>query len=148
MIYSSPWTRPLLIPSYFALASIVVLILQAIFSWRPVKRLWLHAPIGAAVEDESEGAAAGESSVVVAGGSSDGTRTGLVSAVWIDHIPLPGRASRSRPRTPRALDILLPQGRRATPAAEVAADLHRFLGPAASGLTARRQQTRTQKVQE
>ena len=29
MIYSSPWTRPLLVPSYFALASLVVLILQA-----------------------------------------------------------------------------------------------------------------------
>ena len=81
MIYSSPWTCPLLIPSYFALASVVVLILQPLFSSGPVKRLWLHAPIGAAVEDESEGAGASESSVVVAGGSSDGTRTGLVSAI-------------------------------------------------------------------
>ncbi len=89
LIYSSPWTRPLLIPSYFALASVVVLILQALFSSRPAKRLWLRARIGAALEDESEGAAAAESSVVAAGGNSDGTRTGLVSAVK-DHVERSG----------------------------------------------------------
>ena len=88
IIYSSPWTRPL-IPSYFALASVVVLILQALFSSRPVKRLWLRARIGAALEDESEGAAAAESSVLIASGSSDGTRTALVSAVK-DHVERSG----------------------------------------------------------
>ena len=81
MIYSSPWTRPLLIPSYFALASVVVLILQALFSSGLVKRLWLRVPIGAAVENESEGVSAGESCLVRAGGSSDSARTGLVSAI-------------------------------------------------------------------
>jgi hypothetical protein len=80
IIYSCPWAHPLLIPSYFSLASVVVLILQALFSLGLVKRLWLRAPIGAAVENESEGVSAGESCLVCTGGSSDSARTGLVSS--------------------------------------------------------------------
>jgi hypothetical protein len=63
----------------FPFASVVVLILQALFSSGLVKQLWLRAPIGAAVEDELEGVSAGESCLVRAGGSSDSARTGLVS---------------------------------------------------------------------
>ena len=55
----------------------------------------LRAPIGAAVEDESAGAGAGESSLVGAGGSSDGTRTGPVSAVKLkDHVEWSGQVDR------------------------------------------------------
>lgn len=51
--------------------------------------LWPRAPIGAAIEDESEGTGATESSVVVAGGGGDGALTVLMSAVK-DHVERSG----------------------------------------------------------
>ncbi|KAI0248983.1 hypothetical protein BJV78DRAFT_1276336 [Lactifluus subvellereus] len=71
------WAHPLLIPSYFALASIIVLILQVAFSFGPLKRL--RAGIFATVEDAGT---ADES-------RTSSTRTGLVSAVK-DHVETSG----------------------------------------------------------
>lgn len=66
---SSPWNHPLLIPSYFALLSIVVLVAQAIFSSGPVRRL-CGKDVPAAGTHSEAGAA---------------TRTGFVSAIK-DHM--------------------------------------------------------------
>lgn len=77
----SLWTRPLLIPSYFVLASIVVLVVQAVTSSELFKQLRAH--IFGTVENEDEGASADESS------ADSSTRTGLVSAV-IDHVERSG----------------------------------------------------------
>jgi len=63
------WTHPLLIPSYAVLASILVLLLQIIFSSGPIKAL--RARISASTEYTGT---AGEYSV-------SSTRTGLISAV-------------------------------------------------------------------
>ncbi len=70
------WTHPLLIPSYFALLSILVLVAQANFSSGPVRR-----PRG---EDAPAAATRGESGV-----AASATRTGLVSAVK-DHVEKSG----------------------------------------------------------
>ncbi|KAH9166021.1 hypothetical protein EDB89DRAFT_2115943 [Lactarius sanguifluus] len=73
---SSLWTHPLLIPSYLALLSIVVLVAQAIYSSSPVRRLrGKDAPVAAN---------RGES-----GANASATRTGLVSAVK-DHVEKSG----------------------------------------------------------
>jgi hypothetical protein len=64
----SLWTHPLLIPSYFALLSIVVLVAQAIFSSGPVRRL--------CGRDAPATTAGGDSGV-----SASVTRTGFKSAV-------------------------------------------------------------------
>jgi len=79
----SLWTRPLLIPSYFVLASIIALVVQAIISSDLFKQL--RARIIGTVENEDEGAGAGadESS------ADSSTRTGLVSAVT-DHVERSG----------------------------------------------------------
>jgi hypothetical protein len=71
------WTHPLLIPSYAALASIVIILLQTIYSSGPVKAF--RARFSATTEDTD---ATGESST-----SSD--QTGLVSAVK-DHVERSG----------------------------------------------------------
>ncbi|KAI0291829.1 hypothetical protein BC826DRAFT_1105763 [Russula brevipes] len=71
------WTHPLLIPSYFVVASIVVLVFQAVSLWGPLKKL--RARISVAAEDVD---AAGES-------SASSTRTSLVSAVK-DHVERSG----------------------------------------------------------
>lgn len=70
------WTHPLLIPSYAVLASIVLLLLQTIFSG-PIKAF--RARISATTEDACT---AGES-------SASSTRTGLLSAVK-DHVKRSG----------------------------------------------------------
>ncbi|KAH8997804.1 hypothetical protein EDB86DRAFT_2828663 [Lactarius hatsudake] len=70
------WTHPLLIPSYLALFSIVVLLTQAIFSSGPVRRL--------RDEDAPVIAARGESGV-----TASVTREGFVSAVK-DHVEKSG----------------------------------------------------------
>ncbi|KAH8977506.1 hypothetical protein EDB92DRAFT_772241 [Lactarius akahatsu] len=70
------WTHPLLIPSYLALFSIVVLLAQAIFSSTPVRRL--------RGEDAPVIATRGESRV-----TASATRTGFVSAVK-DHVEKSG----------------------------------------------------------
>ncbi|KAH9056241.1 hypothetical protein EDB87DRAFT_1676120 [Lactarius vividus] len=72
----SLWTHPLLIPSYLALLSIVVLLAQAIFSSGPVQRL--------RDEDAPVIAIHGESGV-----TASATRTGFVSAVK-DHVEKSG----------------------------------------------------------
>ena len=69
----SLWIHPLLIPSYAALASILVLVLQIIFSYGPIKAV--RARISASTEDTST---SGEY-------SASSTRTGLLSAVK-DHV--------------------------------------------------------------
>ncbi|KAF8256886.1 ABC transporter type 1, transmembrane domain-containing protein [Lactarius quietus] len=61
------WTHPLLIPSYFALLSIVILVAHAIFSSGPIRRL--------RGEDTPAGANQVESGV-----ATSATRTGFVSA--------------------------------------------------------------------
>ncbi|KAI0306147.1 hypothetical protein B0F90DRAFT_1814940 [Multifurca ochricompacta] len=71
------WTHPLFIPSYFALASIVVLVLQATFSIGPLKRL--RARIFPTVE---EAGAPGET-------RTSSNRTSLVSAIS-DHVEQSG----------------------------------------------------------
>jgi hypothetical protein len=63
---SSLWTHPQLIPSYFALLSIVVLVAQAMFSSGPVRRLRGEHPPAAASR-------------------ASATRTGFVSAIK-DHV--------------------------------------------------------------
>ncbi|KAH9059058.1 P-loop containing nucleoside triphosphate hydrolase protein [Lactarius vividus] len=73
---SSLWTHPLLIPSYLALFSIVVLVAQAIYSSGPVRRL--------RGEDAPAAANRGES-----GANASATRTGFVSAVK-DHVEKSG----------------------------------------------------------
>ncbi|KAH9028060.1 hypothetical protein EDB83DRAFT_1910199 [Lactarius deliciosus] len=73
---SSLWTHPLLIPSYLALLSIVVLVIQAIYSSGPVRRL--------RGEDAPAAANRGES-----GANASATRTGFVSAVK-DHVEKSG----------------------------------------------------------
>ncbi|KAH9166806.1 hypothetical protein EDB89DRAFT_2115743 [Lactarius sanguifluus] len=70
------WTHPLLIPSYFAILSVVILLTQAIFSSGPVRRL-----LG---EDAPVIATRGDSAVAVGA-----TRTGFVSAVK-DHVEKSG----------------------------------------------------------
>jgi hypothetical protein len=65
---SSLLTHPLLIPSYFALSSIAILVAQAIFSSSPVRRLRDDDPTVAAIQDES-------------GVAATATQTGFVSAV-------------------------------------------------------------------
>lgn len=77
----SLWTRPLLIPSYFVLASIVVLVVQAVISSELFKQLRAH--IFGTAENEDEGAGADES------GADNSTRTGLVSA-FTDHVERSG----------------------------------------------------------
>jgi hypothetical protein len=74
--FYSLWTHPLLVPSYAVLASIVILLLQTIFSG-PIRAL--RARISATAEDACT---AGES-------SASSTRTGLVSAVK-DHVERSG----------------------------------------------------------
>jgi hypothetical protein len=74
--HPSLWTHPLLIPSYLALLSIVVLVAQAILSSDPVQRLrGKEVPLAAA---------GGESGVAVSA-----TRTGFVSVVK-DHVESAG----------------------------------------------------------
>lgn len=73
-VYSSLWTHPLLIPFYFALLSIVVLVFQAILSSSPVRRL----------RGKDEPAAGSESGVTVSA-----TGTGFISAVR-DHVKTSG----------------------------------------------------------
>jgi hypothetical protein len=75
--FYSLWIHPLLIPSYAALASILVLILRIIFSFGPIKAL--RTRISASTEDTST---AGEY-------SPSSTRTGLLSAVK-DHVERSG----------------------------------------------------------
>lgn len=70
----SLWTHPLLIPSYLALLSIVVLVAQAIVSSGPVRRF--------RGKDAPQAAAGSESGVTASG-------TGFVSAVR-DHVKLSG----------------------------------------------------------
>ncbi|KAH9166017.1 hypothetical protein EDB89DRAFT_2076263 [Lactarius sanguifluus] len=70
------WTHPLLIPSYFAILSVVILLTQAIFSSGPVRRL-----LG---EDAPVIATRGDSGVAMGA-----TRTGFVSAVK-DHVEKSG----------------------------------------------------------
>ncbi|KAH9166802.1 hypothetical protein EDB89DRAFT_2075433 [Lactarius sanguifluus] len=72
----SLWTHPLLIPSYLALLSILVLSAQAIFSSGPVRRL--------CGEDAPVAATCAESGV-----NESDTRTGFVSAVE-DHVEKSG----------------------------------------------------------
>jgi hypothetical protein len=73
---SSLWTHPLLIPSYFALLSIVVLVVQAILSSGPVRRFrGKDAPQAAAGSDS--------------GATASATGTGFVSAVK-DHVQISG----------------------------------------------------------
>ncbi len=72
----SIWTHPLLIPSYFALLSILVLVAQVIFSSRPVRRL--------RDEDAPAAATRGESGVAASAAHTD-----LVSAVK-DHVEKSG----------------------------------------------------------
>jgi hypothetical protein len=76
----SLWSRPLLIPSYFALASIVILVLQAAFSTEPFKQLRARV-FSAAVdeEDEDEGV----------GSNDSGNQTGLAEA-FKDHVERSG----------------------------------------------------------
>jgi hypothetical protein len=69
---SSLWNHPLLIPSYCALLSIVILIAQIIFSSGPVQKFRGVETLDATTQDES-GIAAGT------------TRTSFVSAVK-DHV--------------------------------------------------------------
>jgi hypothetical protein len=76
--FFSLWAHSLLIPSYFALASISLLILHVALSSGPLKRL--RARIFGSVEDES-------SSLEYTRASN--TRTGLVSAVK-DHVGISG----------------------------------------------------------
>ena len=80
VVIHSLWTRPLLIPFYFALASVVVLILQAAFSTEPFKQLRPRV-FSAAVdeEDEDEGV----------GSNDSGNQTGLIEAVK-DHVERSG----------------------------------------------------------
>jgi hypothetical protein len=80
IVLHSLWTRPLLIPSYFALASVVVLVLQAAFSTEPFKQLRARI-FSASVdeEDEDEGVESNDS----------GNQTGLVEAVK-DHVERSG----------------------------------------------------------
>ncbi|KAH8986106.1 hypothetical protein EDB92DRAFT_2054957 [Lactarius akahatsu] len=73
---SSLWTHPLLIPSYLALLSIVVLVTQAIYSSGPVRRLRGENAPAAANRGES-------------GANASATRTGFVSAVK-DHVQKSG----------------------------------------------------------
>ncbi len=73
---SSLWTHPLLIPSYFALLSILVLVAQAIYSSGPVRRL--------RGKDAPAADTGGDSGV-----AASATRTGLVSAVK-DHVEKSG----------------------------------------------------------
>ncbi|KAH8986104.1 hypothetical protein EDB92DRAFT_1818416 [Lactarius akahatsu] len=73
---SSLWTHPLLIPSYLALLSIVVLVTQAIYSSGPARRL--------RGEDAPAAADRGES-----GANASAIRTGFVSAVK-DHVQKSG----------------------------------------------------------
>ena len=75
--YSSLWTHPLLIPFYFALLSIVVLVVQAIISSGPVRRFR-----GKDVPQET--AASSESGV-----TASATGTGFVSA-FRDHVKISG----------------------------------------------------------
>ncbi|KAH9041241.1 hypothetical protein EDB85DRAFT_2139914 [Lactarius pseudohatsudake] len=72
----SPWTHPLIIPSYLALLSILVLSAQAIFSSGPVRSL--------RGEDAPVAATCAESGV-----NESTTRTGFVSAVK-DHVEKSG----------------------------------------------------------
>ncbi|KAH8978585.1 hypothetical protein EDB92DRAFT_2119177 [Lactarius akahatsu] len=75
---SSLWTHPLLIPSYLALLSIVVLVTQAVYSSGPVRRL--------RGEDAATAANRGESG---ANASATPSRTGFVSTVK-DHVEKSG----------------------------------------------------------
>ena len=77
----SLWTRTLLIPSYFVLASIIVLVVQAVTSSELFKQFRAH--IFGTVENEEEGAGADEPS------ADSSTRTGLVSA-FTDHVEKSG----------------------------------------------------------
>ncbi|KAI9449923.1 hypothetical protein BJY52DRAFT_1192187 [Lactarius psammicola] len=70
------WTHPLLIPSYFALLSIAVLVTKAVFSSGPVRRL--------RGEDEPTATTRGDSGV-----AASATRTGFLSAVK-DHVEKSG----------------------------------------------------------
>jgi hypothetical protein len=79
---NSLWTCPLFIPSYFALASILVLVLQAAFSSGSFKRFRARIIFATAVdegEDEDEGVDSDDNS----------TQTGLVEAVK-DHVERSG----------------------------------------------------------
>ena len=76
--HPSLWTHPLLIPSYLALLSIIVLVAQAVFSSGPVRRLRGKETPVAAADDES--------GVAV---RANRTRTGFVSAVR-DHVETSG----------------------------------------------------------
>lgn len=80
LILSHPslWAHPLLIPSYLALLSIIVLVAQAIFLSGSVRRL--------CGKEEPVAALDGESGVAV---SATRTRTGFVSAVK-DHVETSG----------------------------------------------------------
>lgn len=73
---TSLWAHPLLIPSYLALLSIVVLVTQAIFASGPVRRL--------RGKEASVAAAGGESGAAVSA-----TRTGFMSIVK-DHVGTSG----------------------------------------------------------
>lgn len=73
----SLWLHPLLIPSYAALASILVLILQIIFSFSPIKAL------RARISTSTEGTSTSDEH------SASSTRTGLLSAVK-DHVERSG----------------------------------------------------------
>lgn len=75
--FYSFWTHPLLIPSYAALASILVVILQIIILSGPIKAL--RARISTSTEDTSTASEYNASS----------TRTGLLSAVK-DHVEKSG----------------------------------------------------------
>ena len=80
VVTHSLWTRPLLIPSYFALASVVVLVLQATFSTEPFKQLRARVfSVAVDEEDEDEGV----------GSDDSGNQTGLVEAVK-DHVERSG----------------------------------------------------------
>ncbi|KAI9444468.1 hypothetical protein H4582DRAFT_1805817 [Lactarius indigo] len=72
----SLWTHPLLIPSYFALFSIVILVTQAVYSSGPVRRLRGEAAPPAGTRGES-------------GVNASATRTGFASAVK-DHVEKSG----------------------------------------------------------
>jgi hypothetical protein len=74
--YSSLWTHPLLIPSYFALLSIVILVAQAVLSSGPVRKF--------CGKDAPQAAPSSES-----GATASATGTGFVSAVK-DHVRISG----------------------------------------------------------
>ena len=80
VVTHSLWTSPLFIPSYSALASVVVLILQAASSTEPFKQL--RARVFSAADDEGD-----EDEGV--GSNDSGDQTGLVEA-FKDHVERSG----------------------------------------------------------